>query len=158
MHIVFITEPGIASQANTTHFPCTAFFLLSTLHYILLKMAKTFPEFLSYLAILSMLFAPSLCDQATETAPSCSTVISNVAACLPFISHTSPSPSGICCGGVKNVAGLAKTHDDKMAICNCLKTNLANIQYDPALVAALPKQCSVNINLPPISKNTDCSK
>ncbi|CAO2835488.1 unnamed protein product [Amaranthus hypochondriacus] len=115
--------------------------------------------FLGYLAILSLLSAmPILCDQSLETAPSCTIIIADAAACLPYITQDSPSPSGPCCDGIKSMAGMANTHENAISICNCLKSNLAGFQYNPSLIAALPKKCSVNINLPPISKDIDCSK
>ncbi|CAO2835490.1 unnamed protein product [Amaranthus hypochondriacus] len=123
-------------------------------------MANKIACFLGYLAILSSLLTrPSVCDQSLETAPSCTTVIASVAVCLPYItSQGSPSPSRPCCDGIKCVATMANTHENAMSICNCLKSNLADFQYNPTLVAALPKKCFVSINVPPISKDTDCSK
>ncbi|XP_048504327.1 non-specific lipid-transfer protein A [Beta vulgaris subsp. vulgaris] len=120
-------------------------------------MANKITCFLGYIAVLNLLFARS-CAQATATAPSCTDVISNTAPCLPYISRTSPAPSDVCCAGIKNVAAMASTHANQVDICTCLKSNIAGFSYDPTLIAALPKKCSVNINLLPISASTDCSK
>lgn len=123
-------------------------------------MANKIACFLGYLTILStILTRPSLCDQSLGTTPSCTTVIASVAVCLPYItSQGSTSPSRPCCDGIKRVATMANTHENAMSICNCLKSNLADFQYNPSLVAALPKKCFVSISLPPISNDTDCSK
>ncbi|KNA22729.1 hypothetical protein SOVF_031920 [Spinacia oleracea] len=119
-------------------------------------MANKMTCFLGYIAVLSLLFARS--TFSAETAPSCPDVVSYTAPCLPYISHTSPSPSDICCTGVQNVANMAMTHDNQVSICSCLKTEMAAFTYDPALVASLPSKCAVNLNFPPISSDTDCSK
>ncbi|KAL2893224.1 putative non-specific lipid-transfer protein 2 [Bienertia sinuspersici] len=121
-------------------------------------MANNMTSFLVYIAMLSLLCAGlALCAQAPEPAP-CATVIVNVSPCLSYILKTSSSPSDSCCGGIKNVALMASSHENMVGVCNCLKTNLAGFKYDPALVAELPQKCSVNLSLPPISKDTDCSK
>ncbi|KAL2893229.1 putative non-specific lipid-transfer protein 2 [Bienertia sinuspersici] len=115
-------------------------------------MANKTISFLGYIAVLSLLFPQlTLCDPAQEPAP-------DPARCSTVISNTTPSPSDSCCSGVKNVAAMANNHENKVHVCDCLKTSLAVFKYDPALVAELPQKCSVNLSLPPISEDTDCSK
>ncbi|XP_021748090.1 non-specific lipid-transfer protein A-like [Chenopodium quinoa] len=116
-------------------------------------MANKFTFFLGYIAILSLLLARS-----TVCVPSCVDVVSDSAPCLPFISKSTDSPSDFCCAGIRNVAGMAKSQSDEVQICDCLKANMAEFDYDPTLVADLPKLCLVNITLPPINNTTDCSR
>lgn len=160
MNSVFITIIGTTQNSFSSRhitFYCTTFFSASQITRF--KMANKMTYFLGYIAIQSILFARlTFCDQTPDPAPSCLIVISDASPCVPFITSTSPSPSEDCCSGVRNIAGMAKTNEDKVDICYCLKTILASLKYDPALVAQLPKKCSVNITLPPISNSTDCSK
>ncbi|KAL9234543.1 hypothetical protein vseg_009402 [Gypsophila vaccaria] len=115
--------------------------------------------FLGFMAVFSLLFLRLTSgDKEPTSAPSCSDVITKVTFCLPYITGASPSPSDACCTGIKTVAGLVKAKDDAVDVCNCLKDKLDGLQYEPELIASLPKKCSVSIKLPPISKDTDCSK
>ncbi|KAK3026597.1 hypothetical protein RJ639_041617 [Escallonia herrerae] len=92
----------------------------------------------------------------TPTGPPCAVVVEDLSPCLSFIQGKSATPA--CCEGVKGLAAMARGKADLVAICNCGKLALGTITYDPNRIPLLPKQCGVNINLPPIDKNTDCNK
>ncbi|KAK9743152.1 hypothetical protein RND81_03G220600 [Saponaria officinalis] len=122
-------------------------------------MAHKITGFLGFMAVFSLLFSGlTVGDKKPVSAPSCSEVIPKVTFCLPYISGASPSPTDACCTGIKTVASLVKAKDDAVLVCNCLKDKLVDLQYEPGLIANLPEKCSVNIKLPAISKDTDCSK
>ncbi|KAH1071851.1 hypothetical protein GLYMA_03G257200v4 [Glycine max] len=89
---------------------------------------------------------------------SCATVIEEVAPCTSFLQGGSKQPSVACCNGIKKLSGEAGTHQNRTAICQCLKEGLATIgNYDPKRVPQVPKDCGLSATLPPIDKNTDCS-
>ncbi|KAJ9681222.1 hypothetical protein PVL29_020211 [Vitis rotundifolia] len=91
--------------------------------------------------------------------PSCPKVISEVAPCLSFLRDDGPAkPSKRCCEGVTEVNGIAKTKQDRIAICECLKQTLNYIDYDPKRIPLLGKQCGLTIDLPPTGQNTNCSQ
>lgn len=96
---------------------------------------------------------------------SCIPVAQELSPCLGFIKGTSASgfggdnPSPSCCNGVKKLAGDAKTKNDRVALCECIKTSLSMIgAYDPSRIPLIPKNCGIPVEIPPIDKSTDCSK
>ncbi|XP_050137549.1 non-specific lipid-transfer protein A-like [Malus sylvestris] len=95
-----------------------------------------------------------------HSAPSCPTVSLEVAPCVPFVKGGADAkPSEACCKGVKNLSVHANNKADKEAVCLCLKQALSTIgTYNPSQVSALPKKCGISLVLPPIDKNTNCSK
>lgn len=89
---------------------------------------------------------------------SCPTVVQDVSPCLPFLSDSSiAKPSDPCCRGVQEVNGMVRTKEDRVEVCECLKTALKNVKYDPKRIPIIGKDCG-GINLPPIDQNTNCSK
>ena len=54
--------------------------------------------------------------------------------------------------------GMAKTRNDRIAICECIKGTLVNIDYDPKRVPILGRQCGSTFDLPPVDRKTNCNK
>ncbi|XP_052193795.1 non-specific lipid-transfer protein-like [Diospyros lotus] len=110
------------------------------------------------LVFVGLLFVAS--RPAMAAAPSCGIVSTALAPCLSFVKgdDSRARPSDACCAGVKKISELAKSHDDRVAVCNCGKAALSMIgDYDPSLIPLIPQQCGVAIDLPPIDKDFDCS-
>ncbi|BBG97640.1 lipid transfer protein 3 [Prunus dulcis] len=113
---------------------------------------------IGFLAVLLFL------SSSANSAPSCPTVTQQVAPCLSFVkggSDTKPSEECCkeCCKGVKELSVNANSRPDREAVCKCLKQVLSSVgNYNPSQVSLLPKKCGLSLNLPPIDKNTDCSK
>lgn len=99
--------------------------------------------------------------KAAMAAPSCGTVNTAVEPCLPFLKGEADAtgpPSEACCLGTRQVNELAKSNDDKVAICNCAKDSLLQFgDYLPSRIPLIPLQCGLPFNLPPIDKDFDCS-
>ncbi|KAF3439873.1 hypothetical protein FNV43_RR18151 [Rhamnella rubrinervis] len=115
---------------------------------------------LSFLSV----FSCSTIVQSEPSAPSCGTVTQEIAPCLSFLKGKHPNeggnkPSTECCSGVKELSLKAKTKQDRQAICLCTKTALSQVgDYDPSRIPLISKSCGLSFALPPIDKNTDCSK
>ncbi|KAJ7962566.1 Non-specific lipid-transfer protein [Quillaja saponaria] len=103
-----------------------------------------------------------LSRSSAQTATSCTSVTPEISPCLSFVKGggaDANDPSSNCCNGVKDLSGKATTKSDRTAVCNCIKQALSSIgQYDPSRISQLPKACGISLNLPPIDRNTDCSK
>lgn len=99
-----------------------------------------------------------MATSAAIDVPSCTEVTSEVVSCVSYV-RNGGSPSSTCCEGVAAVAKMAKTKEDRVAICNCLKSALGHIgSYDPSRLPPLSKSCGVNVDLPPVDQSYDCSK
>ncbi|GAB4861600.1 hypothetical protein Ancab_036793 [Ancistrocladus abbreviatus] len=91
--------------------------------------------------------------------PSCQQMAPELSSCVLFITDKSPAPSEDCCHGVKDIAAKVKTQADRQAVCECIKSLLYKMHnYNSSHIAELPGKCRVNIKVPPINQNTDCSK
>ncbi|OIT22519.1 PREDICTED: non-specific lipid-transfer protein 1-like [Nicotiana attenuata] len=116
-------------------------------------------RFLVFLAL--ALVVTALSNDALGAPPSCQTVTTQLAPCLSYIQRSAKggdNPSVPCCTGIDNIYQLAKTKEDRVAICNCLKTAFIHAgNVNPTLVAELPKKCGISFNMPPIDKNYDCN-
>lgn len=99
------------------------------------------------------------CDVNGEMSEiSCSEVAKQIGPCANYLKEGT-KPSQVCCNGVKYLDGNVKSKQDRVAVCNCVKNALSDMgKYDPNRIAQLPKQCGLNINLPPVDGNTDCNK
>lgn len=106
--------------------------------------------------ILYVLVILLLVSKSAVSVPSCGDVVKDLAPCLSYLQGKDPTPQ--CCAGVKSLKDLTKTKDDRVVSCNCAKEALSKFQYDPSIIPLLPKKCGVDLNLPPIDKNFDCSK
>lgn len=97
---------------------------------------------------------------ARAATPSCPTVTAKLASCLSYIDDQSTQPASSCCAGLNGILAQAKSKQDKIAVCNCIKSALANLgnKVDTGRVSGLPKKCGMSVDLPPIDKNYDCSK
>ncbi|XVE77270.1 hypothetical protein DITRI_Ditri13aG0048800 [Diplodiscus trichospermus] len=114
---------------------------------------------INFLAMLVLLITASPLEEILA-APACVDVTKAVTPCLEFVrGKDGADPPPACCSGANYLAGQAKTKDDKQAICECLKGVLPNIgPYDPSRVPLIAKKCGVDIEIPPITAETDCSK
>ncbi|XP_047169541.1 non-specific lipid-transfer protein 3-like [Vigna umbellata] len=89
----------------------------------------------------------------------CPTVIEDVTPCVSFLKSNTKHPSDECCQGIKSLNGEAGSHENREAICLCLKQGLAAIgDYDPQRIPLVPKECGLSVTLPPIDDKTDCKK
>ncbi|KAI3890241.1 hypothetical protein MKX03_021245 [Papaver bracteatum] len=98
-----------------------------------------------------MVVAAPYAAQGTLT---CLQVGGKVGSCLGYLKGGHLDPD--CCPGVKGLLAMAKTKDDRQAVCRCLKDAvkyIPNIKMDN--VVALPGKCNVTI---PYSPTTDCAK
>lgn len=111
------------------------------------------------LGILSV-FVLLVLRPARAATPSCPTVTAKLASCLSYIDDQSTQPASSCCAGLNGILAQAKSKQDKIAVCNCIKSALANLgnKVDTGRVSGLPKKCGMSVDLPPIDKNYDCSK
>ncbi|XWS35893.1 hypothetical protein CRYUN_Cryun20dG0035900 [Craigia yunnanensis] len=117
---------------------------------------------INFLAMLVFLITVSAFAVAEiPAAPSCPDVTKAVAPCLDFVKgkNAGDNPPPACCAGSKQLENQAKTKSDQQKVCECLKGVLPNIgPYDPSRLTQIGKKCGVNIYIPPITGNTDCSK
>ncbi|KAL3829752.1 hypothetical protein ACJIZ3_018554 [Penstemon smallii] len=107
---------------------------------------------------LSVIVLLLIISKSALSVPSCGEVVSDLAPCLRFLRGKETKPRARCCSGVKELKGLAKTKADRVAICNCGKKAGSNFEIDSKKVTILPKKCGVDIKMPAIGKNFDCSK
>ncbi|KAK9103875.1 hypothetical protein Sjap_021129 [Stephania japonica] len=108
----------------------------------------------------SLLLALLLVSELAAIEITCDTVVGDLQPCLPYIvkGSTQDKPSNACCGGVKTLKASAKSKDDRVQVCNCIKATLKQISnLDPSRAAGLPKACGVPINPAP-SPDMDCSQ
>ncbi|XP_028113695.1 non-specific lipid-transfer protein A-like [Camellia sinensis] len=87
---------------------------------------------------------------------SCGQVDGYLAPCVPYLIGGSGSPAPTCCGGVKNIKGMASTTADNRAACNCVKQaadRCSNLKDDAA--QPLAAKCSVQMDIP-VSRTTNC--
>ncbi|KAH7519489.1 hypothetical protein FEM48_Zijuj08G0041700 [Ziziphus jujuba var. spinosa] len=118
------------------------------------------------LAILLLLSSSTVVCETS--APTCTVVAQELAPCLSFLKGSGDEqrlkegdnkPSKECCQGVKDLSSKAKTKLDRQRICQCTKIALSQIgTYDPSRIPLISKDCGLSFTLPPIDKNTDCSK
>ncbi|CAI0408688.1 unnamed protein product [Linum tenue] len=97
---------------------------------------------------------------ADEPAPPlpCSTVYDELQACIPYLSGRG-DPSKECCGGVKAMQPYSNAKSSRSAICQCLKSMASLVPgVDLSAASKLPKKCNVNVKLPELSLDIDCSK
>ncbi|KAI3444423.1 hypothetical protein Pfo_001088 [Paulownia fortunei] len=96
-----------------------------------------------------------LISKSADSVPSCGEVVKDLSPCLSYLQGKDPTPQ--CCSGVKGLKTIAKTKADRVATCNCGKQALSKFNYDPKRLPLLPKKCGVDLNMPAIDKNFDCS-
>ncbi|XP_021280977.1 non-specific lipid-transfer protein-like [Herrania umbratica] len=116
---------------------------------------------IKFLAMLVLLMLSALATAETSLlAPSCADVTKAVAPCLDFLKGKGGAdPSRACCDGAGELAKETRTKNDRQAVCECLKTALGKVgSYDASRVPLIAKKCNVDINIPPITDQTDCSK
>ncbi|XP_059459292.1 non-specific lipid-transfer protein A-like [Corylus avellana] len=97
--------------------------------------------------------------ESTSNATSCAEVTNDLGPCLGFIKGKVNKPPAACCDGARQLKKAAKTKADRQAICECIKKAVSGIgKFDSNRIPQLVKDCNIDIKLPPISRNTDCSK
>eukprot|EP01018_Ginkgo_biloba_P000402 Gb_07425 [translate_table: standard] len=74
-----------------------------------------------------------------------------------FSANWRPSPRYICCDGVRQLRGMARTTLDRQVAYKCLKTVADSIKPLPSSLTNLLRACGVNIGIP-ISTDIDCSQ
>ncbi|KAK9147278.1 hypothetical protein Scep_006035 [Stephania cephalantha] len=108
----------------------------------------------------SLLLALLLVSESAAVDITCDTVVGDLQPCLPYIikGSTQDNPSDACCGGIRTLKAVAKTKEDRVQVCNCIKATLKRIpNLDPGRAGGLPKACGVPINPNP-SPDMDCSQ
>lgn len=80
--------------------------------------------------------------------------------CLGFLDNKDPKPLKTCCSGHENLHKRGKTKEDRVAICNCLKTLLEN--HDRRRFLNIREQCHIDkskgLGIPDVGPTADCSK
>ncbi|XP_021756173.1 non-specific lipid-transfer protein 1-like [Chenopodium quinoa] len=87
---------------------------------------------------------------------SCGQVVTMLMPCLNYLKKGGSIPAN-CCGGVKDLANLAKTRPDRQAACKCIKPAAKSYGINYDLANKLPKACGVNYKIN-ISPDIDCNK
>uniref|UniRef100_A0A7N0VKU9 Bifunctional inhibitor/plant lipid transfer protein/seed storage helical domain-containing protein n=1 Tax=Kalanchoe fedtschenkoi TaxID=63787 RepID=A0A7N0VKU9_KALFE len=119
-------------------------------------------------SVLVLLFGFGVGNSAVENGPSCPVVVQKLLPCLNYIRGGSAAeavplsvdkPPQVCCTGVKGISDEIKSQQDKSEVCQCLKQVLSGIgSYDASKIPQLSTECGASQVLPPIDRNTDCSK
>ncbi|GLJ47348.1 hypothetical protein SUGI_0999460 [Cryptomeria japonica] len=91
-----------------------------------------------------------------DGAISCSTVVSDLILCLSYILGSSAQPTKGCCNGIKTHNTVAKTIDDRQAMCNCIKSAASSYNNYFDMASKLPDVCGVNLGFA-LTPLLDCS-
>ncbi|KAK6917061.1 Bifunctional inhibitor/plant lipid transfer protein/seed storage helical domain [Dillenia turbinata] len=95
----------------------------------------------SLILILSVLFVLANLSNGAVT---CGTVDMKAAPCVTYATGKAPKPSPQCCTGLQQLAGSAKSLDDKKAICRCLKTGVKSFQgVQDKFLSQIPQACNI---------------
>ncbi|KAK4418842.1 Non-specific lipid-transfer protein [Sesamum alatum] len=108
------------------------------------------------LACLIILCLVVTAPHAEAAAISCGAVLTKLSSCIGYIKSGGALPPS-CCSGLKFLNDAASTTPDLQALCKCIKTIVASVQGNPALVNNIPTKCGVNIPYK-YSPSVDCSK
>ncbi|CAN1254398.1 Non-specific lipid-transfer protein 3 [Linum perenne] len=96
--------------------------------------------------------------QQQQAAPSCPTIYTDLRPCIPYLTGNG-DPSRECCSGVKALELYSNQKSSRVAICECLKSYASLVpRLDLSIASNLPKMCKVNVKLPDLSLDIDCSK
>ncbi|CAM8995932.1 unnamed protein product [Rhodiola kirilowii] len=96
---------------------------------------------------------------ATSAPPACQTVLEDLTPCIAFLTADDRSPSSGCCSGVRAMTPYSIRQGDRSAVCECLKIYASSLgRVDMSQVAQIPKMCGVDVKLPNITPDIDCSK
>ncbi|XP_026384733.1 non-specific lipid-transfer protein 1-like [Papaver somniferum] len=107
---------------------------------------------LAYVVLAFMVVAAPYAAEGTLTYGQ---VAGKVGSCLGYLKGGDLNPD--CCPGVKGLLAMAKTKDDRQAVCRCLKYAVQSVTgIKMANVVALPGKCDVTIPYK-ISPATDCA-
>ncbi|KAL5572095.1 hypothetical protein UlMin_021692 [Ulmus minor] len=89
----------------------------------------------------------------------CSKIIQEMTPCLSFVRGKDADPSERCCEGAKELNDQVKSKEDRQTTCDCLKQAIGAVDdADPQRISQLPQKCGIQVSLPPIDRNIDCSK
>ncbi|CAI0546049.1 unnamed protein product [Linum tenue] len=108
---------------------------------------------LPVLFLLSFLFVVANVSEAAGI--TCPTVTSKAVTCAGFATGHAPSPAPACCAGLKQLAGMVRTLDDKKAICRCLKATSKSMGVKDQFLSRIPSACKINVGFT-VSVNTNC--
>ncbi|CAN0840975.1 Non-specific lipid-transfer protein 3 [Linum grandiflorum] len=99
-----------------------------------------------------------------RAAPPCSSVYAALQPCISYLTGSGEitegeQPSEECCSGVKALQPFSVSKPDRVSMCECFKSLVGSVpQVDLALASKLPGNCKVNVQLPKLSMDFDCSK
>ncbi|KAK7390222.1 hypothetical protein VNO78_25521 [Psophocarpus tetragonolobus] len=113
------------------------------------------------LAILCLVLGATTIIPKAQAQVTCGQVVSNLTPCISYVVYGGATVPGQCCNGIRNLNSMARTKQDRQAVCNCIKNGVRNSgftysKYNLNLAASLPKKCRVNIPYQ-ISPDTDCA-
>ncbi|PIA49020.1 hypothetical protein AQUCO_01300105v1 [Aquilegia coerulea] len=97
--------------------------------------------------------------KAVLDAATCNSIVQDLIPCVPYFNDSQSEPTSACCQGAHLVASVATQTNDLKGICQCIKTAAINNGgfLDDNRANAIAGKCGVNVNIPPISRSTDCS-
>ncbi|XP_052195676.1 non-specific lipid-transfer protein 1-like [Diospyros lotus] len=108
------------------------------------------------IALVAVLATVQMVARPADAAIDCGQVQSGLSPCIPYLTGGG-NPAGSCCQGVRHLASMVTSKEDRRAACQCAKdaaNSFQNIKDDAA--AQLPGKCGVQLNVP-ISRTIDCS-
>lgn len=111
-------------------------------------------------AIISMLVVVAMVQLTVKPgeAITCGDVISDLVACVSYLTGKDDFPPPPCCAGVSKLKASAVSIVDKKAACECVKTAAARIpDLKDEAASSLPAKCKVQVDFP-ISKNFNCDE
>ncbi|XP_056861106.1 non-specific lipid-transfer protein 3 isoform X1 [Raphanus sativus] len=92
---------------------------------------------------------------SVDASISCNAVASCIAPCVPYL-RQGGVVTPACCGGMRNLNGLAQTTLDRQQACKCVQSIISSIPgLNPNLAAGLPGRCGVSFPYP-ISASNNC--
>ncbi|KAF5208384.1 hypothetical protein FRX31_002026 [Thalictrum thalictroides] len=97
--------------------------------------------------------------KAVLDAGTCNTMVQDLIPCLSYLNDSQTDPTSTCCQGAHTVANVATQTNDLKGICQCLQAAATNNGglLDDNRANSLAGKCGLNVNIPPISRSTDCS-
>ncbi|XP_056861107.1 non-specific lipid-transfer protein 3 isoform X2 [Raphanus sativus] len=94
---------------------------------------------------------------SVDASISCNAVASCIAPCVPYL-RQGGVVTPACCGGMRNLNGLAQTTLDRQQACKCVQSIISSIPgLNPNLAAGLPGRCGVSFPYP-ISASNNCDR
>ncbi|KAH0931955.1 hypothetical protein HID58_009072 [Brassica napus] len=92
---------------------------------------------------------------SVDAAISCDTVVSSLGTCYVYLRQGGIVPSS-CCGGVRNLNGMAQTTPDRQQACKCVQSFTKSVPgFNQNIAYGLPGKCGVSLPYP-ISNSMNC--